>query len=84
MIGRNVRAGRRGQRRKRSEVVALPVTPDAGDGEKRLAIQREAMLGLWVFLPGELEEAARGDQAPVAVGEAEAPLRGSSPWGGHP
>jgi hypothetical protein len=35
-------------------VVALTLTPDSRDGEEGLSVQREAMLGLRIFLASEL------------------------------
>jgi hypothetical protein len=40
--------------------VALPIAPDSSNGKPRRAIERERMLGLWVFLTGELENAEAG------------------------
>jgi hypothetical protein len=56
VIGRDVRAGRCGQHRKRWRLIALSRSRDGGDRRDRRTSQREAVLGLRVLLAGELEE----------------------------
>jgi hypothetical protein len=56
VIGRDVRAGRCGQHRKRWRLIALSRSRDGGDRRDRRTFQREAVLGLRVLLASKLEE----------------------------
>lgn len=72
--GRYVRPGFGRQHRKGGRMIALALTPKACDRHKWRTLQREPVLGLWIFLAGEFEERRCRYKTAVAVGEAS-PLR---------
>jgi hypothetical protein len=69
MIRNNVWSWRGRQHRERRRVIAVPFPPNSSDCRDRRPLQREAVLGLRIFLAGELKKCRRGNEATAALVE---------------